>query len=146
MKVITKKQKRFADEYLVDCNATQAAIRSGYSKKTAYSSGSRILKNPVVKEYVDAQLEKLKEDRIADAKEVMIYLSDCLRGITQSEIVVVESEGEGVTSARKILKSPDEKERLKAAELLGKRYSIFKDNIDIKTSLPVLITGYDEIE
>ncbi len=145
MKEITKKQKRFADEYLVDCNATQAAIRSGYSKKTAYSSGSRILKNPVVKEYVEAQLEKLKDDRVADAKEVMIYLSDCLRGLTQSEIVVIESEGEGVTTARKILKAPEEKERLKAAELLGKRYSIFKENIDVKAGIPVIITGYDEI-
>ncbi|MFV0519787.1 MAG: terminase small subunit [Lachnospirales bacterium] len=145
MKVITKKQKRFAEEYLVDCNATQAAIRSGYSSKTAYSSGSRILKNPVVQEYVKKQLDKLSDERVADAKEVMAYLSDCLRGITQSEIVVIESEGDGVTTSRKILKCPDEKERLKAAELLGKRYGLFKENIEFKGNIPVVIAGYDEV-
>ncbi len=74
------KQKRFCDEYLVDCNATQAAIRAGYSKKTAYAIGLNNLKKPELREYIDNQLEQLHSDNIADAEEVMSYLSSVMRG------------------------------------------------------------------
>ena len=62
MAEMTAKQKRFCDEYLIDLNATQAAIRSGYSEKTAYSQGQRMLKNVEVKAYIDAELEKIRNN------------------------------------------------------------------------------------
>lgn len=135
---MTKKQKRFCDEYLIDCNATQAAIRAGYSEKTAYSIGVENLKKLEIKSYIEQELERIRDNNIADAAEVMKYLTSVLRGESLAEIVVVEGDGDGCSSARRINKAPDEKERLKAAELLGKRYSLFKDNMTLEIE-PVMI-------
>lgn len=140
------KQKRFCDEYLIDCNATQAAIRAGYSKKTAKVTGAKLLTNANLKNYIDEQLEKISSKKIADVTEVMEYLTSVLRGESISEIVVVEGCGEGCSEARNIDKAPDEKERLKAAELIGKRYGIWKDNVDVKGAIPTVLTGSDELE
>lgn len=135
---MTKKQKRFCDEYLIDCNATQAAIRAGYSEKTAYSIGQENLNKPEIKAYIEQELEKIRDNNIADAAEVMKYLTSVLRGESLAEIVVVEGDGDGCSSARRINKAPDEREKLKAAELLGKRYSLFKDNMALEIE-PVMI-------
>lgn len=128
---MTNKQKRFAEEYLIDANATQAAIRAGYSQKTAYSQGERLLKNVDVKKWIDEQLANMQGDTIADAEEVMKYLTSVLRGSSESEIVVVEGIGDGCSTARKLQKAPDEKDKLRAAELLGKRYGIFKEKVEV---------------
>ena len=77
---MTEKQKRFCDEYLVDCNATQAAIRAGYSKKTAYAIGLNNLKKQELKAYIDKQLEQLHNKNIADSQEVLKYLTSVMRG------------------------------------------------------------------
>ncbi len=122
------KQRRFCDEYLIDLNATQAAIRAGYSKRTAYSVGQENLKKPELKTYIDEQLALIHDANIADAEEVMEYLTSVLRGQSQSEIVVVVGTGGGFSAPKRMTKTPDEKERLKAAELIGKRYGMFKDN------------------
>ena len=140
------KQKRFCDEYLIDCNATQAAIRAGYNEKTAYSQGQRMLKNVEARAYIDAQLEQIHSERTADAREVMEYLTSVLRGESSAEVVVTEFVGDGISEARRVRKAPDEKERLKAAELLGKRYGIFSDKVDIGGALPVIISGEDNLE
>lgn len=140
VKDMTKKQKRFCDEYLIDCNATQAAIRAGYSEKSAYSIGVENLKKPEIKSYIEQELERIRDNNIADAAEVMKYLTSVLRGESLAEIVVVEGDGDGCSSARRINKAPDEKERLKAAELLGKRYSLFKDNMTLEIE-PVMIVN-----
>lgn len=137
---MTKKQKRFCEEYLIDCNATQAAIRAGYSKKTAKSIGQENLTKPDIKAYIDEKLKEMKNKNIADATEVMEYLTSVLRGESLSEVVVVEGTGEGCSNAIRMNKAPDEKERLKAAELLGKRYSLFKDNMTLEIE-PVMIVN-----
>ena len=142
---LTAKQQRFCDEYLIDLNATQAAIRSGYSEKTAYSQGQRMLKNVDVKAYLDEQIQKMQSKKIADATEVMEYLTKVLRGESQSEIVVVENIGDFTSEARTMLKAPDEKERLKAAELLGKRYNMFSDKMKVDVAMPVVISGGEDL-
>jgi len=143
---LTRKQKSFADEYLIDCNATQAAIRAGYSEKTAKSIGQRLLTIVDIKGYINEQLEKIHNEKIADATEVIMYLTSVLRGESESEIVVVEGTGDGCSDARRMTKSPDEKERLKAAELLGKRFGLFKDNMNIIGAIPVVISGENDLE
>jgi len=137
--VMNAKQKRFCDEYLIDCNATQAAIRAGYSPKVAYSTGSENLEKPELKSYISEQLEKIHNEKTADATEVIEYLTSVLRGESQASIVVVEGTGDGRSKARSIDKQPDEKERLKAAELLGKRYGIFTDKVKVDGAVPVTI-------
>ena len=141
---MTDRQKKFADEYLIDTNATQAAIRAGYSEKTAYSQGQRMLKNVEVKTYIEEQLDKIHSEKVADAKEVMEYLTSVLRGESLSEIVVVEGDGDGCSSARRMDKAPDEKEKLKAAELLGKRYGLFKDNVALEVEPVVIVNDLKE--
>lgn len=128
---LTEKQKRFCDEYLIDCNATQAAIRAGYSEKTATFIGSENLKKPYIKAYIDARMEEKKKPIIATQDEVLAYLTSVLRGESQGTEVVVEGKGDGFSEAREFQKKPSEKERMKAAELLGKRYGTFTERIKV---------------
>lgn len=134
------KQKKFCDEYLVDCNAAQAAIRAGYSPKTAKQIGQENLTKPDLRAYIDEQLLRLHNDRTADAAEVMEYLTTVMRGESTAHVVVVEGIGEGCSEAKVIDKPPDEKERLKAAELLGKRFGLFKENVSLDIE-PVVIVN-----
>lgn len=144
MSKLSAKQKRFADEYLIDTNATQAAIRAGYSKRTAYSQGQRLLKHVEIKGYIDEQLEKIHNKNVADASEVMIYLTSVMRGESLSEIVVIEGTGEGCSDARRMNKAPDEREKLKAAEMIGKRYGMFTDKVNMEGAVPIVIV--DDLE
>lgn len=139
MAKMTEKQKRFCDEYLIDLNATQAAIRAGYSKKTARQMANENMSKLYIREYIDKRLAEKESELIADQDEVLKYLTSVLRGETQSEIVVVEGIGEGCSEARTMQKLPDEKERLKAAELLGKRYGLYKDNIEQQVDMELNI-------
>lgn len=136
------RQKRFCDEYLIDCNATQAAIRAGYSIKTAKQIGQENLTKPYLKAYIDEQLEILHNEKIATADEVLQYLTSIMRGEHKEQ--TLKFIGEGVQKITNIDVSA--KERLKAAELIGKRYGIFKDNLDVGGSIPVVISGGDELE
>lgn len=138
---MTPKQKRFCDEYLIDCNATQAAIRAGYSEKTARKIGQENLTKPVIKQYIDDELKKIHDAGIADATEIMQYLTSVVRGDSRSSEVVVEGVGEGCSEARVISKPPSEKDRLKAAELLGKRYGLYTDKVqaDLDTTLNIQV-------
>ena len=141
------KQKKFADEYLVCSNATESAIKAGYSEKTAYSIGQRLLKKVEVKSYIDERLKILESEKIAQADEVMKYLTKVLRGQETEETIVVEGQGDGISKARKIEKEISPKDRLKAAELLGKRYGLFTDKVEQVTEIkPIVITGGDELE
>ncbi len=131
---MTAKQKRFCNEYLIDCNATQAAIRAGYSAKTAYSVGQRMLKNVEVKKYIDEQFEKLKNDNIADTQEIMEYLTSVMRGEQKEQVPLMYYDKQILEE-----KSASIKERLKAAELLGKRYSLFTEKMELETAASVKI-------
>lgn len=143
---LTLKQQRFADEYIICANATQAAIKAGYSKKTATKIGAENLTKLDIQKYIDEKLAQLASEKIADQTEVLQYLTSVMRGESTAEIVVVEGEGEGYSSARRINKAPDEKERLKAAELLGKRHGLFTEKVNLDAPIPVIITGSDELE
>lgn len=133
---LTIKQQRFADEYIISGNATEAAIKAGYSKKTANVIGVENLIKPNIKTYIDERLKELSDKKIANQQEVLEYLTAVLRGESSSEVVVIEGQGEGVSKAKPMQKAPDEKERLKAAELLGKRMGLFKEKVELSTDEP----------
>lgn len=139
-KKLTAKQQRFCDEYLIDLNATQAAIRAGYSKKTARVIGQENLQKPAVKAYIEERMKEKEAALVADSTEVMRYLTSVLRGQSQSEIVVVENIGDFTSEARLMQKAPDEKERLKAAELLGKAHMMFTDKVQQEVDMDLNIT------
>lgn len=140
MAQMTAKQKLFCDEYLIDLNATQAAIRAGYSQKTAGVTGNENLKKPYIKEYIEQRMAEKEAALIADQDEVLKYLTSVMRGESQSEVVVVEGAGFGNSEARTMQKAPDEKERLKAAELLGKRYGLYTDKVETEIDGELNIT------
>ena len=145
---MTDNQQIFCDEYLIDRNATRA-YKAAYprikSNRTAESAGNRMLRNVEVKNYIDEQLEKLHDEKTADAKEVIEYLTSVMRGESSAEIVVVEGEGDGCSCAKKVQKAPDEKERLKAAEMLGKRFGLFTDKVNVEgNSKVVIVDDLDE--
>lgn len=146
MAELNSRQKAFISEYIKDKNATQAAIRAGYSEKTAYSQGQRLLKKAEIKSAIDSLFEKIRDENIAVAKEVEEFLSLMMRGEIDEEVVVVEGCGDGCSDARIMKKQAAAKERLKAAELLGKRYGIFTDKVNVEGSLPVIIHGEDALE
>lgn len=146
MAEMTKKQQRFCDEYLIDLDGTKAAIRAGYSPKTAAAIASENLRKPKLREYIAERMAEKEKQLIADQDEVLKYLTSVLRGESQSEVVVIVSSGDFMTEAQKIQKAPDEKERLKAAELLGKRYGLYTDKMDVSGAIPVVITGEDDLE
>ncbi|WP_252969201.1 terminase small subunit [Lachnospira eligens] len=128
---LNHKQKQFYKEWLIDANATQAAIRAGYSKKTAYSQGQRLLKNVEGQKYLAELMAEKESELIASQDEVLKYLTSVMRGKSKSTEIVVEGIGDGCSEARIVLKEPSEKERLKAAELLGKRYGLYTDKIEL---------------
>ena len=145
MAKLTAKQQRFCDEYLIDLNATQAAIRAGYSEKTATEQGSRLLTNVKVQEYLHIRMDEKEKTLIADQDEVLKYLTSVLRGESKSTEIVVEGTGDGCSEARTMMKEPSEKDRLKAAELLGKRYGLYTEKVDVNGAIPVVIAGADDL-
>ncbi|MGN1109710.1 MAG: terminase small subunit, partial [Oscillospiraceae bacterium] len=125
---------RFCDEYLIDLNGTRAykaAYPSVKSDHTATVNAGRLLTNADVRSYLDAELEKLHNAKTADVQEIMEYLTAVLRGESSASVVVVEGVGDGCSEAKIVQKPPDEKERLKAAELLGKRFGLFTDKVNV---------------
>lgn len=130
-----EKQKRFCEEYLVDCNATQAAIRAGYSEKTARAIGQRLLTNVDIKKYIDQQLQKLKNEKIADAQEVLEYLTSVMRGEQKEQVALLT--GEGVQDL--VQKDISAKDRIKAAELIGKRYGLFTEKLELQGETTIQI-------
>ena len=138
---LTDKQKRFIDEYLIDCNGTQAAIRAGYSPKTANEQSVKLLSMRHIWETIDNKLEEISSQRIADAQETLEYLTSVMRGEMRESVLCLSGKGE-----QKIVEiAVSAADRIKAAELIGKRYGLFKGSIEIN-SLPVILFGADDLE
>ena len=143
---LTEKQKRFADYYIETGNITEAAVKAGYSKKTARVIGQENLLKPAIKGYIDEKLETMHDERTASAKEVLEFLTKSMRGEIKEEVVVVEGTGDGTSEARMIKKQIGLRDRIKSAELLGKRYRLFTDKVEVEGVVPVMIVGEDELE
>ena len=132
---MTAKQKMFCDEYLIDLNATQAAIRAGYSKKSAKQVANENLTKPYLKKYIEERMKEKEDSLIAKQDEVLKYLTSVMRGESSSSVLALCGDG----MQEVIDKPPDEKERMKAAELLGKRYRLFTDKVEVEGAVPIVI-------
>lgn len=139
---MTDNQRKFCDEYLIDCNATRA-YKAAYPRikndNVAKSAGNRLLSFVDIKEYIQTRLDEMASAKVATAEEVIQYLTSVMRGESDSEVVVVTGDGDGYSSAERVKKKPNEKERLKAAELLGKRYGLFTDKVNVVGTTKVTI-------
>ena len=146
MTKLTEKQKRFADYFIETGNGTEAAKLAGYKGKNLNRIAAENLSKLDIKNYIDEKLTEMSSKRIASANEVMELLTSAARGELEEEVVVVEGEGDGCSMARTIKKQIGAKDRIKAAELLGKRYRLWTDKVEVKGMVPVMIVGEDELE
>lgn len=140
MDKLNDRQRRFADEYLIDLNAERAAIRAGYSKRYARGNAYKLVANECIKEYIKKRMDEKEKELIADQDEVLKYLTSVLRGESLSTEIVVEGLGNGVSEARTMTKHPSEKDKLKAAELLGKRYGLYTDKVETDIDMELNIS------
>ena len=136
---LTDKQKAFCDYYLESLNATEAATKAGYSKKTARKIGSENLTKLDIKNYIDKRLKELEDARIAKVDEVMKFLTSSLRGEVEEEVVSTMSTMEGETKPVIIKKQISARDRIKAAELIGRRYQLFTDKVNVDANIGVTI-------
>jgi len=138
-KQLSGKQRRFAEEYLIDLNGTQAAIRAGYSAKTANEQASRLLANVKVAVFVQAAMDKRSEDLGIDAKYVLQTIKNTIERCSQAEQV---KGADGTVSGEYKF---DSTAVLKGAELLGKHLKMFTDKAEVehKGAVTLLLSNDD---
>jgi len=133
---LTEKQKRFIDYYIELGNATEAARKAGYSERSAKQIGNENLTK--LDFFIKGRLKELEDKRTADVKEVLQYLTSVMRGEEVEEVVGFTDKG-----VQRVRKLPNVKDRVKAAELLGKRYSLFTDKLDVEGTID---TGTEKLD
>ncbi len=129
MRKLTPKQKNFADEYIITGNATQSAIKAGYSEKYANTNASKLLQNTTIKTYIDERLKQIEDEKTMDMKEVIQRLTAIARGETVEEQVINSG---GVVEIG--VKTGD---RIRAMELIGKRYGAWTDKKEVSGDLNI---------
>ncbi|MDI9497269.1 MAG: terminase small subunit [Bacillota bacterium] len=133
MKKLTIKQQRFVDEYLICGNATEAARRAGY--KHPNPTGSENLAKPSIRERIDQRIAEKEEASIAKQDEVLKYLTSLMRGEQQEETLIGTGGGEQTITSIDV----SARERLRAAELLGRRYRLFTDRQEMTGDMALRI-------
>ena len=143
MSKLNKKQKAFADYYIESLNATESYVKAyECSYNTARTNGARLLANANIKRYIDEVMSAKDESRIASQDEILQILTDIARGVTEEEVVQFSQLGEELRTTRK----PTIKDRMKASELLGKRYRMWTDKIEADINQQVIFEGEDMLE
>lgn len=132
---LTEKQKRFADYFIETGNAAESALRAGYSKRTAKDIGYENLQKPHIREYIEVRIAEKDSKRIAKQDEVLEFLTNVLRGEEQEQFPL----GLGMGEQKLVKKELDGSNRIKAAELLGKRYGMWVDRQQIDGTMGVQI-------
>ena len=128
---MTERRKRFVDNYIATANATEAAKRAGYSKKTAYSIGENLLHDKEVRAAIDRRLKELESDRIAETKELLEHLTAVVRDKVTEEVVTA--------SGKKFTVKVREQDKLKAVEMLLKVKGEFREKVDVKMDTTQLL-------
>lgn len=139
MSILNDRQRAFADFYIESLNAEQSAIKAGYSKKYARGNAHKLVANSCIKKYIEEKMKEIESDRIAKAEEVLAFLSSSLRGEVLEEVVSTETDESGGIKPVILKKQLSAKDRIKAAELLGKRYALFTEKVDLEGNVGVTI-------
>lgn len=134
---MTERQERFCQEYSKLGNATQSAIEAGYSQKTAYSAGQRLLKNVEVQERIRELAGEIKNEKIADARQMQEVLTSIIFQESEEEVVVVEGCGDGISEAVKVTKKPSQSDRIKAIQLLARMQGVLDNLATLNVVIPV---------
>ena len=126
---LTQKQRRFIDEYIISGNATQAAIKAGYSKKYANTNAAKLLQNTTIKAEITRRNAEIQSEKTADMTEVMEYLTSVMRGEQTESVATAKGVFSGVEVSAK--------DRIKAAELIGKRNGAWTDKKEVSGDLNI---------
>nr|DAD87700.1 MAG TPA: Terminase small subunit [Siphoviridae sp. ct8eQ1] len=141
MAKLTLKQKKFADEYIISGNAEEAAIRAGYSEKYARGNAYKLVAFSGIKTYIEERLAELNSQKIADQEEILQYLTSVMRGEYREETLIGMGQGFQETTYMDV----GAKDRIKAAELLGKRYSMWTDKQELtQRTIEITVGDWDE--
>ena len=164
MAKLTAKQQRFIEEYLIDLNATQAAIRAGYSVNNADKIGSELLGKTRVRESLSEQIAErskrtgINQDRVVRelAKLAFVKMTDIvddhgrIKGTaSDDDLACIESvkykhsDSDAGSSVEREVKIAS---KLKALELLGKHLGMWNDKLNVNLNLPVFYAGEDDLE
>ena len=142
MSKLNDKQKAFADYYIESLNAYESAKRAGYSEAYSKSQSYKLLENVGIKNYIDERMESKDNYRIASQDEILQILTDIARGVTEEEVVQFSQLGEELRTTRK----PTIKDRMRASELLGKRYRMWVDKVEANVNQQVIFEGEELLE
>lgn len=161
---LSEQRQRFVEEYLIDLNGTQAAIRAGYSVRTAQEQSSRLLSNVMVQEAISKAMAArskrtgVNQDRVVLelAKIAFVKMTDIVdsngrirEDTTDDDLACIESikykesDNEFGGSVEREVKIGS---KLKALELLGKHLGMWNDKLDVNITQPVVITGANDLE
>ena len=141
MAKLTLKQKKFADEYIISGNAEEAAIKAGYSEKYARGNAYKLVAFSGIKTYIEERLAELNSQKIADQEEILQYLTSVMRGEYREETLIGMGQGFQETTYMDV----GAKDRIKAAELLGKRYSMWTDKQELtQRTIEITVGDWDE--
>ncbi len=161
---LSEQRQRFVDEYLIDLNGTQAAIRAGYSVKTAQEQASRLLSNVMVQQAIAKRMAErsrrtgVNQDRVVLelAKIAFVRMTDVVdsngrikEGTSADDLSCIESikykesDNEFGGSVEREVKIAS---KLKALELLGKHLGMWNDKLDVNVAAPIVISGADALE
>lgn len=164
MAKLTEKQQRFVDEYLIDLNATQAAIRAGYSAKTANEQGCQNLAKLNISQAISERMAKrskrtgVNQDRVVQelAKVAFIKMTDVVDqngkikdSASEDDLSCIESikyKHSDTDSGYSVEREVKIASKLKALELLGKHLGMWNDKLDVNVTLPVVISGEDSLD
>ena len=140
---LNENHKAFCDFYIESLNATESYMKVyKCSYNTARTNGARLLTNANIKKYIDEVMSAKDESRIASQDEILQILTDIARGVTEEEVVQFSQLGEELRTTRK----PTIKDRMKASELLGKRYRMWIDKVEANVNQQVIFEGENELE
>lgn len=145
MSKLNDRQRAFADYYIESLNAFESAIKAGYSENYAKSRSYELLENVGIKAYIDERMKEIESNRIAKAEEVLAFLSASLRGEILEEVVSTETI-DGMIKPVILKKQISIKDRLKAAELLGKRYRMWTDKVEANIQQQIIFEGENDLE
>lgn len=135
MAKMTAKQMRFCDEYLIDLNATQAAIRAGYSEKYAHTNAAKLLQITTIKDFLAQRMAEKQSELIADQDEVLRFLTAVMRGEEKDERLLTTAEGD-----IERMEVRQQANQLRAAEMLAKRYGLLIDKTEADVDVELKIS------
>ena len=134
---MTERQERFCQEFVATGNATQSAISAGYAESCARQVGARLMANCNIKERIRELQNEIKNDKIADAREMQSILTSIVRGESDEEVIVVEGIGDGCSEAVTKKKKPSQSDRIKAMQLLARMQGVLDNNMTLNVVVPI---------